>query len=236
MWNALVFAALAGLAIPLGGLCALALGRSDTPMAAWGHGVVAFGGGALFSAVALVLVPDGVASLPAVPALVAFVLGGVAFAALDGWMKRRMGNRGQLLAMLTDFIPESVALGALFATGGAGGPLLAMLIALQNLPEAFNAFGEARSGGQSPRRLLTAFAAIACLGPASAAFGMVVLADREALLGALMLFAAGGILYLVFEDVAPGAPAEGSVLPPLGAVGGFALGLAGHMALAGSGG
>jgi ZIP family zinc transporter len=44
-----------------------------------------------------------------------------------------------------------------------------------------------------------------------------------------MLFAAGGILYSVFQDLAPQARLARHWGPPLGAVLGFALGIAGHM-------
>ena len=233
MIQALIFATLAGLTIPLGGAVAYVTGGGERASTAWAHAVVAFGGGALVSAVALVLVPRGVESLSAILAIMAFGAGGLAFAGIDAWLARHGGQHGQLVAMLADFLPESAALGALFAAGDTGGPLLAGLIALQNLPESFNAFGEARNGGLRPRTLVLIFAAFACLGPICAGIGHLVLADFDTLLGGIMLFAAGGILYLVFQDVAPGATAKGSVLPPLGAVAGFLLGLAGHLALGG---
>ena len=44
-----------------------------------------------------------------------------------------------------------------------------------------------------------------------------------------MLLSAGGILYLIFEDIAPQAPLERAWAPPLGAVAGFTLGLVGHL-------
>jgi len=44
-----------------------------------------------------------------------------------------------------------------------------------------------------------------------------------------MMFAAGGVLYLVFQDIAPQARLARHWAPPLGAVFGFALGLSGHM-------
>jgi ZIP family zinc transporter len=59
-----------------------------------------------------------------------------------------------------------------------------------------------------------------------------VLASNTAVLGAIMLFAAGGIVYLLFEDVAPQVRLERRWSPPLGAVAGFALGLAGSLATA----
>ena len=44
--------------------------------------------------------------------------------------------------MLSEFIPESIALGAAFATGENGAFTLVDLIALQNLLEGFNAYRE----------------------------------------------------------------------------------------------
>ena len=43
------------------------------------------------------------------------------------------------------------------------------------------------------------------------------------------MFAAGGILYLTFQDIAPQARLEHHWAPPLGAVLGFALALVGEM-------
>ena len=48
---------------------------------------------------------------------------------------------------------------------------------------------------------------------------------------AIMVTAAGGILYLIFEDIAPQAPLDHAWAPPLGAVLGFALGLLGHLVI-----
>ncbi len=44
-----------------------------------------------------------------------------------------------------------------------------------------------------------------------------------------MLFASGGILYLIFQDIAPQVRVEKHWLPPLGAIAGFLLGLIGHL-------
>ncbi|MEZ6108446.1 MAG: hypothetical protein R3B96_20695 [Pirellulaceae bacterium] len=50
-------------------------------------------------------------------------------------------------------------------------------------------------------------------------------------MAAVMLFAAGGILYLVFQDIAPQARLKRHWSPPLGAVAGFLLGVIGQMLL-----
>lgn len=231
----LIYASLAAAAIPVGAL----LARVESLYPDWltdeyRHGIIAFGGGALLSAVALVLVPDGAERFPGLGAIVAFVAGGVIFALLDWWVARAGGGGGQLLAMLSDFIPECIALGALLAGGEGAALLLAIMIALQNLPEGFNAYREMCTARDlKPKTVLLSFFGIALLGPVAAWIGMTLLSEADAVLGALMLFASGGILYIVFQDIAPQARLEMSRLPPFGAVLGFALGLAGHVLLHG---
>lgn len=75
-------------------------------------------------------------------------------------------------------------------------------------------------------------AGLAALGPAAAIAGYAVLSEPPWVLGAVMLVASGGILYLVFEDIAPQARLEKHWAPPLGAVVGFCIALAGELWLA----
>lgn len=226
-------ATLAAATIPLGGL----LGRTEALHpgwldAEWRHAVLAFGGGVLVAAVALVLVPEGSRALPPAAALAAFGAGGLAFFLLDRLIERRGGAVGMLLALMVDFLPESLALGAMLAEGAPTALLMAVLIGLQNLPEGFNAYRElAATGRLAPGRILALFVALALLGPLAALAGWSLLAGQPGPLGAIMLFAGGGILYLTFQDIAPQVPLERHWAPPLGAVAGFMLGLAGHLLL-----
>jgi len=131
--------------------------------------------------------------------------------------------------MLADFLPEAMALGAVFASGSPTASLLAVLIALQNLPESFNAYREiAATTRTSSATILSTFSAIALLGPAAALIGFFFLADMQFVVSGVMLFASGGILYLVFQDIAPQARLERRWAPPLGAVAGFGMGMIGH--------
>jgi len=229
--QALLLSFLAGAAIPAGGL--LAAVEHIHPR--WledefRHTVIAFGGGALLAAVALVLVPEGVAVLSVPVAAGAFLGGGVAFMLLDRAIAKHGGTGAQFLAMLLDFVPEAMALGAAFAAGGSGGPLLAFLIGIQNLPEGFNAFREVTDGKNTGKRgMLAKFAALSLVGPASAYIGITLFATRPEALGVLMLVAAGGILYLTFQDIAPQARLKRSGSPALGAVVGFLMGMVGAM-------
>ncbi|WP_416306387.1 ZIP family metal transporter [Neptunicella sp. SCSIO 80796] len=221
----------AGLAMPLGALLARFENiRSDWLEQEFRHSVVAFGGGALLSAVALVLVPEGIAHLSPSVAASCLILGGVAFMGLDILLARLKTSGSQLAAMLSDFIPESMALGAAIAIGNDSAYLLAGLIALQNLPEGFNAFREIeQSANLSSRKIVTIFTLMALLGPLAGISGYLWLSDYPAITGIVMLIAAGGILYSVFEDIAPQARLEKHRAPPIGAVLGFVLGVMGYM-------
>ncbi|WP_116473235.1 ZIP family metal transporter [Zobellella maritima] len=226
------FTLLAGMAMPLGALIACV----ERIHPAWlenefRHSVIAFGGGALLSAVALVLVPDGIGSLDPVMAALCFCGGGLAFMTLDIVLFKLRTPASQLSAMLSDFIPESLALGAAFAMGASGsGVLLAVLMALQNLPEGFNAFRELNaSSGYSRFKIIALFALMALCGPAAGLSGYLWLAESPSLVAGIMLFASGGILYSVFQDIAPQAVLDRHWAPPMGAVLGFILGMVGHM-------
>jgi ZIP family zinc transporter len=194
------------------------------------HSVIAFGGGVLLAAVSFVLVPEGISHLSPGWSVVAIGAGGVVFFWLDRLIAQHGRSAAQLFAMVSDFVPEAMALGAMFASGDAAGPLLAVLIGLQNLPEGFNAYRELMvRGRQSSATILRSFLALVLLGPLAAWLGHVYLAERPALMGSVMLVAAGGILYLIFQDIAPQAHLEKRWAPSLGAVGGFTLGLLGQM-------
>ena len=111
-------------------------------------------------------------------------------------------------------------------------PIFQTMFALQNLPEGSNAYRELPATGRlAPGQILAAFAALALLGPLAALAGWSMLAGEAGLLGGIMLFAAGGILYLTFQDIAPQVPLARHWAPPLGAVAGFMLGLAGQLLL-----
>lgn len=223
---------MAGMAMPLGAFA----GSKQHIRPGWlenefRHAVAAFGGGALLSAVALVLVPEGTAQLSLTSAVLYFAAGGIAFMALDILLYKLNTPASQLAAMLSDFIPEALALGAALAIGGTGSAiLLAGLMALQNLPEGFSAYRELGASGRfNGKKIIIIFAIMALLGPVAGLSGYFWLADSPMLVAGIMLFAGGGILYSVFQDIAPQTVLDKHWAPPLGAVLGFVLGVAGHM-------
>ena len=231
--TSLLLATLAGAAIPLGALVAqIEAIRPRWLEQEFRHTMIAFGGGVLLAAVSLVLVPEGIRSLGWPWVCLAFGGGGVIFFLLDRSIERRGDTVAQAMAMLLDFIPEAIAVGAALASGSQIGFLLVLLIALQNLPEGFNAYREIMArGAHSRRTVLAVFTMLVLLGPLAAYLGHSLLAARPMLLGGVMLFAAGGIVYLTFEDIAPQAVLKRHWAPPLGAVAGFLLGIVGKIAL-----
>ncbi|MBD5771876.1 ZIP family metal transporter [Marinomonas colpomeniae] len=230
-YSVILLALFAGLAMPAGALIA----QYEKIRPLWleselTHGITAFGGGALLSAVALVLVPEGILHFSPLPAAALFLLGGAAFMSLDILLSKSKASMSQLVAMLSDFIPESLALGAAFALGSSDAILIAALIAMQNLPEGFNAFRELKASSHySSLKILFMFFVLALCGPVASGMAYLWLSDWPALVSGVMLFASGGILYAVFQDIAPQVTLEKHWAPPMGAVMGFVLGLVGYM-------
>jgi ZIP family zinc transporter len=151
---------------------------------------------------------------------------------LDILLAAKATSSSQLVAMLSDFIPEALALGATFAVSQSAGLLLALIITLQNLPEGFNACIElTKSTHYRASQIVGAFALMALLGPISGLTGYFVLSNHPQIVSAIMLFSAGGILYIIFEDIAPQSRLEKQWAPAMGAVAGFLLGILGEVAV-----
>ena len=233
----ILYTVCAGACMPLGGVlaCLEKIGPQwlETEFR---HFVIAFGGGILIAAVAFVLVPEGTGYLHHPIISVIIVLsGGVCFFILERMLGVRRREKPQFTAMLLDFVPESLALGGAFAIGAQSAPLLAVFIGLQNLPEGFNAYRELRSlPGSRAQRIVGLMSLLVPIGPIVGVVGWFYFSGNVFLLGATMLFASGGILYLVFQDIAPQSHMRRHWAPPLGAVLGFCLGMLGNNIVIGS--
>ncbi|MCB1120909.1 MAG: ZIP family metal transporter [Verrucomicrobiae bacterium] len=197
------------------------------------HGIVAFGGGILLAAVAFALVPEGMETLSPLALGVAFTGGGLLVCLLDARISRSQSSQAQFMAMLLDFVPEALVLGAVFSGSQKEGILLALFIGAQNLPEGFNAFRESISGDQAPRTVLMRLLLVSVLGPISGCLGYLLLQEHPVVTAWIMSAAAGGILYLVFQDIAPQSKMRRHWSPTLGAVLGFVLGMIGEQILGG---
>jgi len=177
----------------------------------------------MIAAVALVLVPDGQRHFDSrIGSVAIFLAGGVLFMVVERYLSSQQHPLPQTLGMLLDFVPESLAMGGLFALGEPSAPLLAVLIGMQNLPEGFNAYREVFTMARfSAHRTFLIMTVMVLLGPLAGVYGWSIAAEYSQILGATMLFAGGGILYLIFQDIAPQSRLERHWAPTLGAVLGF---------------
>ncbi|MGB0898449.1 MAG: ZIP family metal transporter [Psychrobium sp.] len=229
----LLFTLLAGLAMPAGAILAnLSQRFLHWKTSEIKHGIIAFGGGALLSAIALILVPQGIEHQTIGSAAAYFLAGSIIFMLIDIVLDKFKSTASQLVAMLSDFIPEALALGTAIALGSPSSFLLALLMILQNLPEGFNAYNELKQSSRiSSLKIITLFILMSLVGPICGVVGYWWLADAPYAISSIMLVAAGGILYSVFQDIAPQAKLDRHWIPSLGATLGFLLGIVGHMSV-----
>ena len=226
--NIILFSALSGMTIFFGGIFGLLLELSkispknkDTFI----HFMSSFTGGILISTIAFVFIPHSVNSLSNTHIILTFLSGSIFFLLLDKIVQTKFGNISQLMAMLLDFIPEAIALGALLATNKKLGMLLAIFIGLQNFPEAFNSYLDLKNKKITPKKIITYFFFLSFVGVFMAVISSLILVGQKHALSYIMLFASSGILYLLFQDIIPESKIKNSYSPSLGAALGFLLGV-----------
>lgn len=217
-----------GITVIIGGFLArsgiFARGESGREIS---HSIVAFGAGVLVAAVAFVLTPRGIDLLSLPVIIPVFLSGVVVFALLDSLIGRHGGRLAQLMAMALDYVPEAIALGSVFSYDRNTGLLLALFIGLQNLPESYNAFGDLVKSGYSRNRAFWTLFPFAFIGIIAAVLGFSFISEADRLVSSLMLFAAGGILYLVFQDITPMIKYKKHRAPAFSATIGFMIGIIG---------
>lgn len=222
----LIYAGFSGITVFFGGLISKFVGDKLNEQV--NHFLVAFGGGIILAALALVLIPKGMEKLDLSTIIILFIVGGISFLILDEKLERGGSQVSQLLAMLLDFVPEAIALGATFATDKNTGILLAIFIGLQNLPESFNSYKDLINSGFKSKKALLILFFLSFSGVIGAIIGHQFLSDKPEFTSGLMIFASSGILYLVFQDIAPNVRLKNSWIPPLGANIGFLIGIIGE--------
>lgn len=227
----ILFSGFAGITVFIGGLLAHYFNHhiKESPVKyEITHTLMSFGAGIILSALALVLVPKGMEQLDLLPLSVFFVLGAVLFMFLDQYLAKKGGQTATLLAMMMDFIPESIALGAVFSIDPSMASLLAVFIGLQNLPEAFNSYRDLVQSGFTAKKTLLIFFGLSFFGIIAALIGYFFLSGSPALTAYLMIFASGGILYLLIQDIIPASKLDKNYLTPLGSTLGFLVGIIGE--------
>ena len=216
MGEAVLFAAIASSALPLGALVAV----WRPPRRAVNAALLGFASGALITAVAFELFEKAFAQGGAWRAGIAFLAGATAFILVDSWLERRMTRqraRGgvvglALLAAVTlDGVPENLAMGVALLEGSAVTLLVAIFAS--NLPEAIvgaEKMREERSG----REIVAIWTATAVLLALAVVVGYLALEDLgEDALAWPLGFAAGAVLASLADTLMPEAFGEGG--PPV---------------------
>ena len=224
----ILFASAGGFPIVIGGLLSSYLKTKNFKLKErFNHWVIAFGGGALIAAIAFALVPRSAMQLSLTEMTITFLLGTACFMVVDMLISKSGSPLSQVLAMMMDSVPEGLALGASFAHNHGLGLLLAIFIGLQNLPEGFNSYLELNERMTKIKTLLLLFV-LAVADVVSALFGEIFLDEKPKIIAYIMIFASGGILYLVFQDIAPLSKVRKNWIPATGASFGFILGMMGE--------
>lgn len=199
--------------------------------------VLAFGAGALISAVSFDLAEEG-AQIGGPGAMgVGLGVGALTYFALDRLVERVDEGRGQrgpssgagsgpalALGALLDGIPEQMVLGIGLAAGEGVGVGLLVAIFVSNLPEAIGATTDLRDDGHSPRTIARLWGAVA-LACTAAAVGGYAIADVTSghLQAAVNGFAAGALLVMLVDSMIPEAAGKAGRAAGLVTALGFAV-------------
>jgi ZIP family zinc transporter len=171
--------------------------------------VLAFGAGALISAVSFDLAEEGVKTGGAAAVGVGLAAGALTYYLADRALERKGGDAGPALALgaFLDGIPEQSVLGISLASGKGVGIGLLAAIFVSNLPEAI---GSATGMHASRARIAGLWIAVAVLCTIATVVGYLI-ADSASgkLQAAINGFAAGALLVMLIDSMIPEAARKG---------------------------
>jgi ZIP family zinc transporter len=205
--------------------------------------VLAFGAGALISALSFELAAEGARVGGVTFVAIGLAAGALVYYGLDravdragsgagarhprgGARKAAGGGAGPALALgaFLDGIPEQAVLGIGLAGGEPVSAALLVAIFVSNLPEAIGSATEMRAAGRSPgtvRRLWVAVAAVCALATV-AGYALADAAGGEVRAG-IDGFAAGALLVMLVDSMIPEASGKGGRIAGLVTTLGFAV-------------
>ena len=216
-------------------------------------GVMAFGSGVLFSALAFDLVDEAERSGGLAATVVGLAAGAAAYVGANMFLSRRgaarrksMGEEqmseedqagsGTAIAVgaLLDGVPESIVLGlSLLGGAGVGVPVLAA-IAISNLPEGLSSSAGMKHNGRSARYVFGVWTSIAVASGIAGAVGCLALGDASPeTVAVITASAAGAILAMVADTMIPEAFTDTRLWTGIAVASGLA-GLVGVLALDGA--
>jgi ZIP family zinc transporter len=193
--------------------------------------VLGFGAGALVASVSFELAEEGLRIGSAYAVAAGLALGSVAYFVADRLVERWGGRSGGssdgaplAVGAFLDGIPEQAVLGIGIASGEGVSAALLIAIFASNLPEAIGSAADMRAAGRSRRAVLGLWAGVAACCAAATMAGTAladaVSSDTPALVDG---FAAGALLTMLIDSMAPEAKDKAKDWAGLATVAGFAL-------------
>jgi len=202
--------------------------------------VLAFGAGALISAVSFELAAEGLEIGSLGSTAIGMGAGALTYFTLDGLIAARTatgrgrggradadaaeGGTALALGAFLDGIPEQLVLGIGLAAGEGVGIGLLVAIFVSNLPEAIGSASDMRAAGTSERKVLALWAAVAaiCTLATVAGYALADAASGELRAG-IDGFAAGALLVMLIDSMIPEATRESGRVAGLVTTLGFAV-------------
>jgi ZIP family zinc transporter len=187
--------------------------------------VLAFGAGALVSAVTFELAQEGIAEGGAPAVGIGLAVGALVYFGADALLDRDGDDNGVGLALgaFLDGIPEQLVLGIGLAAGAGVGIGLLAAIFVSNLPEGIGSAAAMRAK-MSDRRVLGVWIAVALVCTAATVAGDAMGdATGGHLRAAINGFAAGALLVMLVDSMIPQAREKAGRIAGLVTVLGFAV-------------
>ncbi len=200
--------------------------------------IMAFGVGALISAVSFELVAPAMETASVWQVAVGLGLGSVTFFIGDR-LTAKLGGSGRkskdgeseddsglgiVLGTVLDGIPESAVLGMSLVGGGGVSFALLAGIWISNFPEALASTVNLSKSGMAKGKIRVMWLSILLVSGLAAALGFAVVNNSSTRTGALVeAFAAGALLTMIADEMAPEAYERSNIYAGLATVAGFAL-------------
>lgn len=185
-------------------------------------GIMAFGAGVLISALSFELMDEAWTDGSRRAVVLGFLVGASIYTAANvavaqwGARHRKRSDHGKrqddggpialAIGALLDGIPESVVIGVSLLGGGNVSIVAVAAVFLSNIPEGLSSAAGMRVSGWSLARVMLLWGGIAAASGISALLGFVLLAGApEWTIAAIQALAAGAILAMIIDTMAPEA-------------------------------
>lgn len=191
--------------------------------------VMGFGAGALIASVSFELTEEAFDRAGGVPLAVGLAAGALTYFVGDLLIDRMGDGSDQtalalLLGAGLDGIPESLIIGLSLTLGGTVETAFLVSVAVSNIPEGLASASAQHRAGEPTGPILARWAVIVAMSAVFGAIGFAVFDELPARAVAVtQAFAAGALLTMVMDTMAPEAFRDAGRLTGLIAVAGFAL-------------